>query len=750
LPNNDPDHQSATIGLRSADGKDLGTLSISVLPTSRSNPGALLDLRSEPDLDPAVEPIQLLEGLEYRFVFDLLGPRKMVTTDHPEIFTADESTGKTGRIRPGTHVGTLPVEITIDGATAHIALEVRSRKLDYLTQYRWMLRDIADALVEAIMERFAATQQRFALDETTDARTLYQRFAFLKSLWKDEPFVSALQFVVNRPYVAWIEVSETRSLSKGVRGSSRLMRQLSRPGEKILVPAVGQHLPLILDDIRPEETVNNPPNQFVKWVLSKWRDDVLTVATLLADESPSAPVKRGLRETSALLSELDIFLASPFFFDVDHLTAIPSANPTLLKKAGYREIARAFVQSEMAAALGWQGGENVYGAGQRDIATLYEYWTFMQVAQCLSSLSDTKINFGELLETAGNGLNLTLAKGKRSVLKTSISRLGSEIVCELWFNRSFTQSNKAGGSWTRPMRPDCSLLLLPKGVARHDHRAIWVHFDAKYRAENLTDVLGDVENEEDLNKDSNARRDDLLKMHAYRDAIRRSAGAYILYPGASPEYCREYHELLPGLGAFALRPSADGDADGLTALRDFLNNVITHAASQLSQHERERYWSATSYGGNQYQTRNVAAFLQRPAADTRVLIGFVRTEKQLRWIKERQLYNLRADDRNGSVQLEGPELSASFVLLYGPSIPDPILVKVDGTPRILDRQDMLNNGYEQPGGRLYFCLPIAELETEWSSSLTSDEVRRLVSNDQPQRGWGSPVVLTWDRVFGHS
>jgi hypothetical protein len=461
-------------------------------------------------------------------------------------------------------------------------------------------------------------------------------------------------------------------------------------------------------------------------------------------------VERGLREASALLSELDIFFASRFFFDVDHLTAIPSSNPALLKKAGYREIARAFVQSEMAAALGWQGGEDVYGAGQRDIAALYEYWAFMQVAQCLSSLSDTKIDFGGLLETAGNGLNLALARGKHSVLKTSISRLGREIVCELWFNRSFTQLNKAGGSWSRPMRPDCSLLLVPKGVARDDHRAIWVHFDAKYRAENLTDVLGDVEKEEDLNKNSDARRDDLLKMHAYRDAIRRSAGAYILYPGVSPEYCREYHELLPGLGAFALRPSPEGDADGLSALRDFLNKVITHAASQLSQHERERYWSATSYGAAQYQTRNVAPFLERPAADTMILIGFVRTEEQLRWITERQLYNLRADDRNGSVQLEGPELNASFVLLYGPSIPDPILMKVDGTPRIFDRQDMLNNGYERPRGRLYFCLPIVQLGVEWSSSPTSDEVRRLVSNHQPQGGWGRPVVLTWDRVFGYA
>ena len=62
------------------------------------------------------------------------------------------------------------------------ALEVRSRKLDYLTDYRRMLSDIADVTSEAIMDRFAASEQTFIPAHTGDALTLYQRFAFLQSL----------------------------------------------------------------------------------------------------------------------------------------------------------------------------------------------------------------------------------------------------------------------------------------------------------------------------------------------------------------------------------------------------------------------------------------------------------------------------------------------------------------------------------------------------------------------------------------
>ena len=40
-------------------------------------------------------------------------------------------------------------------------------------------------------------------------------------------------------------------------------------------------------------------------------------------------------------------------------------------------------------------------------------------------------------------------------------------------------------------------------------------------------------------------------MHAYKDAIRRTGGAYILYPGESEEWRKiGFHEVIPGLGAF--------------------------------------------------------------------------------------------------------------------------------------------------------------------------------------------------------
>ena len=93
-----------------------------------------------------------------------------------------------------------------------------------------------------------------------------------------------------------------------------------------------------------------------------------------------------------------------------------------------------------------------------------------------------------------------------------------------------------------------------------------------------------------------AKRDDLLKMHAYRDAISRTAGAYVLYPGSEIKDIRRhpgFKEVLPGLGAFPLRPSSDGLPSSSQALDQFLSDVLTHVASQVTRDERHRFWTAT-------------------------------------------------------------------------------------------------------------------------------------------------------------
>ena len=85
-----------------------------------------------------------------------------------------------------------------------------------------------------------------------------------------------------------------------------------------------------------------------------------------------------------------------------------------------------------------------------------------------------------------------------------------------------------------------------------------IHFDAKYKVNNFYELISNSNEEEltekeetDLIKDEieetksgTFKNQDLLKMHAYKDAIRRTGGAYILYPGkGKKEPFRGFHEL---------------------------------------------------------------------------------------------------------------------------------------------------------------------------------------------------------------
>ena len=79
------------------------------------------------------------------------------------------------------------------------------------------------------MERFAASGITFAPSSGGDAVTLYQRFAFLRSLITSESFQSALNEILRRPHVAWTTLFESVSPGQRLKASSYIVRHLRRP-----------------------------------------------------------------------------------------------------------------------------------------------------------------------------------------------------------------------------------------------------------------------------------------------------------------------------------------------------------------------------------------------------------------------------------------------------------------------------------------------------------------------------------------
>ena len=726
-------------------------LRICLLPRPfTSGPYPLIDRTGDTDLDAGVAPVQLLENSEFLYEWvGLPSGVEQVLTDPAEIFQPDTSSGIKGRLRPAGAVGTLNVVVRSGSSVlGELALEVRSRKLDYLREYRWMLRDIATQVTEIVMDRFAASETTFTQDETRDAVTLYQRFAFLRSLFASEAFQGALAEIARRPHVLWIENSESVRPGAPLRGSPALVRQLTGPGARQVWRGgpLGS-IPRELSRRRTESTLDTTPNRFVRFALERWQSVMLEIERALAVTGDTPAVRRGRREIAQTVEQIESVLQRSTFQGLSPLARFPSDDQVLQRRQGYREVFRAYLEFELAARLSWRLPHSAFSAGQHDVATLYEMWAFIQLASITANLVGKQFDISPLVERRKDGLNVVLQQGKESVVSGTVERAGQRLGLDLCFNRTFARGT---GSWTRPMRPDFSLVIRSETSAALAFEPVVLHFDAKYRISALKELFGnedELANLDDASASAGSKggavRSDLLKMHAYRDAVRRSAGAYVLFPGTHAEKDRfmEYNELLPGLGAFVLRPSEEGNPAGAQALREFLDEVLNHVTKRLTQHERGRFWRKEVYdlpGPN--QTAH-SSEVHQPGPDTTVLLGHVKSQAHWDWIARTRAYNVRAEGRAGGVRQNADLLRSHFLLLYCPSTGQIGLTRIVSDPELVSQESMVEAKYPDPKGS-YICV-----QWRWPSlaqstiQFTAQHIEQYLTS----RGVlaGAPTMVRW-------
>lgn len=733
-------------------GFDRGHLTIAALPSHRHERTILI---AEESAEDDLENVRLSEGTEYLYLLHIPGNEGPFTTDHPEMFIADTERGDRGRLRTGLYTGAVEVRFfSAHQDLGRASFEVQSTKLSYLTDYHWMLRDIADVCAELVMDRFAPAAARFSVDETRTTETLYQHFAFLQSILECDEFRAAIRQILASPYVTWEEIEDVTRYARGIRPSSRIARSLGRPGPRTTTTQViagdldSLPQPMVLS--RATTSVDNAPNRFVRWLLQEWLALLGHVAGALErHDETSAFARRGKREIARMTRILEGILEDDLFRDVEELTVFPEANQVLQKREGYRYLFRAHLQFEAAARLYWPGMDPLYRAGQRNVAKLYEYWVYLQFGRIVARACGQSFDATRFVERSADGLMLRLRSGEETMVSGTLERFGRTIRVESWFNKSFgTSFAGLEGSWTRPLRPDCSLRV---EVTTNEEKTLvtWIHFDAKYRIERLDETLGgDAEEDVDETGRSRFRREDLLKMHAYKDAIRRSAGAYIIYPGTDAgKPFRQYHELLPGLGAFALRPSAEGASRGSDTLATFIEHIFMHLGLQATQHERARYWTERAYASPPIATVFPAVpFLGQPPADVRVLLAYAKNAAHRSWIQRTRTYNLRADaDRGGAVGVHSQELGARLLIVFGADQQNVELYKIVDTPRILTAGQLEAMGYPEPRGNHYFCFSLEPLRANSRTSnwLTSALVERVRTRTNPLILPGAPVVVTW-------
>jgi hypothetical protein len=743
---------TTTLPLRDGNGVSVGGLSITALPRS-AGPQDRSDDPTRSRNEPAV---QLLEASSYRYKLDLVDAQE-VRLEPAELFDPDDPTGMTGRLFTRQYVGDvwLAVLDPEGDELGSAAVLVRAAKLEHEREYQRMLRDIADLAAEAVLQGFAPASTSTAIMSAKPPRLLYQQFAILQARLADEELQDAIAEVIHRPQRGWVRETEYRAPGRPLQLRGEVARALTGPGRRVrIATAVGslRTLPSTIESHRSDETVDTVANRFVKFALTHWRSLATRLGDILTSRASTAYGVRGTAAVDRVVEGLDDVLSEPFFRQIGQMQELPTSNQVLLKREGYRQIFSTFALIESSLDLRLELDDAIHPS-QRNIASLYEYWTFLKLVEVVGAACGDAPAPLKLFEQDGDGLSLGLKRGKQSKLRWDVSVAGRRLAISVYFNRTFraTDDHASDGSWSRAMVPDASVLIRPsQGRARVESERdldVWLHFDAKYKLDwassQFEKVLREREEEtafaeEEQERVGNSRRDDLLKMHAYRDAIRRSAGAYVMFPGtATPLEFREYVELIPGLGAFPLRPGSDA---GVLALRRFIDDVLLHAADQATGEERHRYWRARIVEGQSGSGQAAVDFLDRPPADTLVLIGGVPDEPHWQWTEQTEQYVVRLGRGDEGITFRAEELAAPLVLLSGAG--RAAIFERRGAWTVVDEHDLdvLSHPSSSEGPALLCQLiPIPE-QPSWLSKLPLTDL--LARSRSP----GEPVLTAWSRL----
>ena len=555
--------------------------------------------------DAAGEYLPLKEGRYYHF--EVTGGR----LSEKSAFV--KKAARHGSIAPGTAVGYG--RLYLEGAEAPelaLGVEVASDVVSYKKDYQELLRQLTEDIADLQMQCSSAVAGLVEVDPRAAAKNDVQRLFFLLGLVGNAAFDAAVRQIVERPQTRLVEVESECDIRRAGRIGRSEIAELARRARRMELPGElrGRYpgldtVPERIGVTRRTESADTLENRFVKYALGYFLERLQTFRKILREKRKDESALTVEVDLEAAIRMLTRWTGHEFFKGVGPFLRMPTASVVLERREGYRDVFKKWLQLQAGTKLAWEHGEDIYGANQRKMSALYEYWCFFRLLKIVGRIFNvpTKKIAEEMIGKGADGLSLKLKEGVSKTIEGTFDsgRIGARyrrLAVEFCYNRTFSAKGKTA-SWTLPMRPDYTLAFRPLGLeveeAIRNDLVTYVHFDAKYKAKDIEGAFNQIgaeaeaadggENGEDVKAQKDVKRVDILKMHAYRDAIRKTGGAYVLYPGTKQRIDRENGEILPGLGAFQMSPSKDSSEE----IAGFLKNVATHLCDRITRWENYSY-----------------------------------------------------------------------------------------------------------------------------------------------------------------
>jgi len=725
-----------------------------IIDLSHIKNGLTLEIKGEPNTYSVISDeeviqygeakYQLSEGCSYEFQFSESSFNFKEKSKRNAIIIPSRFGKYKGLINPNIFVGTHTLEI--ENCPQLLPIEVRSVKAGYRSDYRFMLESITERCTDLIMQIDAPINQHFETDFNKNPETLYQRFSFVKCLIDSQEFEEAIQRIVSNPATKWQEEHEEKDIRSISRFNQKNIKQIATKSNRTAINSnqyLNKHygltsVPQQVESKRKVESINTAENRFIKHALEEFLFFCENCETKFEKYSTAKT------ESGQLAIKISSLLNQAFFKEISRPTSLKLNSPVLQRKSGYREVLNAWLKFDLAAKLIWHGGDNVYDAGKKDIATLYEYWLFFTLLDLLKEIFHIEPkSLTQLIKFDKDQLSLNLKQGSEIPIEGVYKSPFRNLNIRFSYNRAFggRKNYPTPGSYTTTLRPDYTLTIWPAEIkdakeAELKELITHIHFDAKYKVNNFYDLISASKNDEltedeneDLLKDEQEeikkgtfKNQDLLKMHAYKDAIRRTSGAYVLYPGEGEDKpFRGFHELIPGLGAFVIKPNKD-DRDKVN-LKKFIEKVVQNFIDRASQRE---HIALKVYDIHKTEKKDflddgtTPNILMEPMPEyldttrneklipdeTFVLVGYCKNPLNIDWYKKEGKYNFRMDDDKGSLSLENSVVNARYLLLReaGKETANKIFKILSKGPKVFEGNTLVNLGYKTKDKKDYYLV----------------------------------------------
>jgi hypothetical protein len=395
-----------------------------------------------------------------------------------------------------------------------------------------------------------------------------ERLAFLEG--HARVVETALTLIARQPRAAVQAVEKSVSLDLARRPTPPAVMRSLRTGN--LRPAPQGHalqpwasdlkglLPDRIVDGARVESFDTRENRWVAATLAAWRADLWQIARLADWQEEPDLQARAL----GLYARYGRLLDETF---LENLPTGAAVRPTqaLLHDARYRALHD--IERQYRRRLGFAWSLPPLRLPARDAWLLYEMWCFFRVAEALRSAGWEAVA-GDAVRLTTRGLGLSMVKGQASRILLRKER--QEL--SLYYNRAFPSAavgSAQAHSRTYTLIPDISLELGGR----------FLLLDPKYRSYSdrgaeQEDVAKIQVTDYEAVRTNQALLADVLKMHAYRDAIHAGDrqvvdAAWCLFPGtansgtqiiAYPHSTPEEPFGRAAVGAIRLRPGEDNSA----------------------------------------------------------------------------------------------------------------------------------------------------------------------------------------------